>query len=120
MKKEEWSKRIVSASRDAGTYRACFDSVIEILAETLEMRDDAMEQFRAEGSIAVMEYTNKGGATNTVKNPLLLIIDDLSKTALAYWRDLGLTPAGLRRINDGALKGEGKPTLSAVLKDIGV
>lgn len=120
MDRKEWSERIKGACKDAGTYRTYFDSAIQILAETLEMRDDALKQFRDEGSIAVIQYTNKGGATNTVKNPLLLIIDDLSKTALAYWRDLGLTPAGLKRIGDGSLKADSKPTLSAVLKDIGV
>lgn len=34
-------------------------------------------------------------------------MNDLNRDALTYWRELGLTPKGLRAINDAALK-EGK------------
>lgn len=121
MVKKEWTDKIVAACKDAGTYRAYFDSVIDTLAETMEMRDDAREKFYKSGGQAVVSHTNKGGNTNIVKNPMLVIIDDLNKTALAYWRDLGLTPAGLKRINEDAMKGGSeKQTLGSVLKDLGV
>lgn len=100
MKKNEWKRKIEEASRSAGTYRPYFDSVIDTLAETMEMRDDAREKFYASGGQTIVMHTNKGGATNIVKNPALVVVDDLNKTALAYWRDLGLTPAGLKRISD--------------------
>ena len=45
--------------------------------------------------------------------------DDLSKTALAYWRDLGLTPAGLKRIDQTAMKEKKKNSLAEALKDLG-
>ena len=57
-----------------------------------------------------------------MKHPAIVIVNDLNRDALAYWRDLGLTPAGLKRINEEAL-GEGKkdsPSFAEVLKDIGV
>lgn len=121
MEKEEWRKIIVNACKKAGTYREYFDSVIDTLAETLEARDDARTKYYASGANAVVSHTNKGGNTNIVKNPMLVVIDDLNKTALAYWRDLGLTPAGLKRINETALKGgTEKPSLGSVLKDLGV
>ncbi len=100
MIKTEWRKQIVQACKEAGTYRPYFDSVIDTLAETMEMRDDAREKFYASGGQTIVAHTNKGGATNIVKNPALVVVDDLNKTALAYWRDLGLTPAGLKRISD--------------------
>lgn len=106
---------------DAGTYRPYFDSIIDTLAEMMEMRDDAREKFYASGGQTVVMHTNKGGNANIVKNPALVVVDDLNKTALAYWRDLGLTPAGLKRINETALKGgQNKNTLGAVLKDLGI
>ena len=121
MNKDEWKIKITQACKKAGTYREYFDSVIETLAETMEMRDDAREKYYKSGGNSIVSHTNKGGNTNIVKNPALVVIDDLNKTALAYWRDLGLTPAGLKRINDTALKGNSeKPTLGSVLKDIGI
>ena len=121
MNKEEWKEHIVKSCRDAGTYRAYFDSVIDTLAETMEMRDDARSKYYASGGNSVVSHTNQGGNTNIVKNPMLVVIDDLNKTALSYWRDLGLTPAGLKRINDTALKGGAdRPSLGSVLKDLGV
>lgn len=100
MTKLDWLQKIKQASVDAGTYRPFFDSVIDTLAETMELRDDAKEKFYESGGQTVVEHTNKGGATNIVKNPALIVMDDLNKTALSYWRDLGLTPAGLKRIAD--------------------
>lgn len=121
MKKEDWRENIVNACKKAGTYREYFDSVIDTLAETMEMRDDARQKFYATGGNSVVSHTNQGGNTNIVKNPMLVVIDDLNKTALAYWRDLGLTPAGLKRINETAMKGApDRPSLGSVLKDLGV
>ena len=53
------------------------------------------------------------------KNPLLVMWDDLNKSALAYWRDLGLTPAGLKKIDETALKKQKKTGLSEILKELG-
>lgn len=113
MNKEEWRRKITEASENAGTYREYFDDVIDTLAEILDLRDNAREKFYASGGEPIVEHTNKAGATNIAKNPMLIVIDDLNKTALTYWRDLGLTPAGLKRINDTAMKIE-KPKKTAL------
>lgn len=121
MKKNSWKRKIKQACEEAGTYRPFFDSVIDTLAGIMEQRDDALEKYKASGGNTVVMHTNKGGNTNIVKNPALVVVDDLNKTALAYWRDLGLTPAGLKRINETALKGgTKKTTLGDVLKDLGI
>lgn len=121
MNKAEWHEKITKACKKAGTYREYFEGVIDTLAATLEARDDAMEKYHSSGANSVITYTNTGGKKNIVKNPALVVVDDLNKTALAYWRDLGLTPAGLKRINEDALKGgENKPSLGSVLKDLGI
>lgn len=121
MKKSAWKKKIKRACTEAGTYAPYFDSVIDTLAGIMETRDDAAEKYTASGGQSVVMHTNKGGNTNIVKNPALVVVDDLNKTALAYWRDLGLTPAGLKRINESALKdGQNKNTLGSVLKDLGI
>lgn len=53
-----------------------------------------------------------------VKNPLLVLWDDLNKSALAYWRELGLTPAGLKRIDESAMKKKKKDSLAEALREI--
>lgn len=120
MNKSSWKKKIKKSCEDAGTYRDYFDSIIDTLAGIMETRDDAQDKFEKSGKQTVVMHTNKGGATNIVKNPALVVVDDLNKTALAYWRDLGLTPAGLKRINEGALKGKERATFGDVLKDLGI
>lgn len=100
MKKRAWKSKIKSACKDAGTYKPFFDHVINTLAEVLEKRDEAMEMYNMDDSEKiVVEVTNKNG-TAKVKNPLIAIWEDLNKLALQYWRDLGLTPAGLKKLNE--------------------
>ena len=121
MDRAAWSERIKQASVDAGTYRPYFDSVIESLAGIMEKRDDAEAQFEAAGGETITTHTTKTGQTNIVKNPALVVIDDLNKTALAYWRDLGLTPAGLKRINETALKEKGnRSSFGDILKGLDI
>jgi hypothetical protein len=118
MEQRTWKNKIKKASREAGTYQPYFDHVIDSLASILEKRDEAEAQYIASGSKPVIEYTNKGGATNMTKNPALVLWDELNKSALAYWRDLGLTPAGLKKLNEDGLK-EKQAGFSDLLKDIG-
>lgn len=119
MKKITWEKRIRAACVDAGTYKPFFDSVIDTLAAIMERRDEAQKAFKESGGETVVEYTNKNGATNTVKNPALVVVMDLDTQALAYWRDLGLTPAGLKKINDAALKNKRRDALAEALAELG-
>lgn len=119
MKKETWKKRIKEACEAAGTYRPYFDNVIDTLAGILEKRDEAERVYVKEGSKPVITHTNKAGASNAEKNPVLVLWDDLNKSALAYWRDLGLTPSGLKKIDETALKKKKQGGLAEILKDLG-
>jgi phage terminase small subunit len=114
LKKKQWKTKIKKAAIDAGTYQPFFDAVIDTLAGILERRDDAEEVFKDQGKELVVEHTNKGGATNREQNPIVRMINDLNRDALAYWRDLGLTPAGFKRLNDMSVKP--KEELSALEK----
>lgn len=104
MKRNAWQKRITEATRQAGTYKPYFDAAIETLAGILEKRDEAEKLYKAGGAIPVVEHTNKGGSTNMEQNPVLRLINDLNRDALQYWRELGLTPSGLNKINSNAVK----------------
>jgi len=114
----EWVVRIRTCCQQAGTYREYFEDVIATLADILERRDIARELFDASGGNVLVDHTNKAGATNSEQNPVLRMVNDLNRDALAYWRDLGLTPAGLKRIDEGAMKQRKKSALGEALKGL--
>lgn len=118
MTAESWRVKIKKNCEEAGTYRPFFDDVIEALSAILEQRDTAKAQFDKSGGAVVISYTNKGGATNPAKNPFLVAWNDLNQTALSYWRELGLTPAGLKKIDDNAMKPKKKSRLAEALNDL--
>lgn len=119
MSRDEWAARITESCRAAGTYRPYFEDVIRTLADILERRDMATQMFEASGKNILVKHTNKAGATNIEQNPTLRMINDLNRDALAYWRDLGLTPAGLKKINESAMKAKKRSALAEALTGIG-
>lgn len=126
MTKSRWKSRIKKACKDAGTYKNYFDSVIDTLAAILEKRDAAQDEFDAlmgsgaKGGRLIIEHTNKAGATYCEQNPLIRLINDLNRDALAYWKELGLTIASLKRINGSAVRNDREPsTLEKALMKLG-
>ena len=93
-----WVQRITAACNAAGTYQPYFDATIQALAEILVKRDAAEKQYRESGSQPVVSFTNKGGASNPVRNPMLVLWLDLQSAALSYYKELGLTPAGRTKL----------------------
>lgn len=118
MRRNAWVKRITNACQNAGTYKDYFDDVIETLAGILEKRDMAEKAFKNAGSEIIVQHTNKGGSTNLEQNPMIRLINDLNRDALAYWRDLGLTPKGLKALNDSIVQ-EKESTLERALNKLG-
>lgn len=85
----------------------------------MEIRDKTLEQFYTIGKgNAVVNHTNKGGATNLAKNPFLVMVNDLDTKALAYWRDLGLTPAGLKKLNADVVKDKNDGSFEKLLANV--
>lgn len=119
MTAKRWKTKIKKACIQAGTYRPCFDAVIATLADILEKRDNAQELFVESGGNTIVTQTNKGGNEYIAKNPALVIIDDLNKTSLSYWRDLGLTPKGLKAIDEQAMKKPKASQLAEALRELG-
>ena len=118
MKKAGWKKKIKAACEMAGTYQDCFSNIIESLAEILEKRDEAGEQYRQTKCRPVITHTNKAGATNLVKNPTLILWKDMNDSALSYWRELGLTPSSYRKMA-GEIPQKEKPSgLAAALMSL--
>ena len=119
MSKTKWKNLIKKQLTALGLQNDAYGSTVESLAAILEQRDKTFEEFQQNGGKSVIEYTNKGGSTNMAKNPLLVLWDDLNKTALAYWRELGLTPSSYKKLTGtGAKQEESKKGLAAALASI--
>lgn len=120
MKKSSWRKKIKEACDRAGTYQPFFDSVIDTLAGIMELRDNAQEKFEASGGNTIVKHTNKGGSTNIVKNPALVVLMDCNTQALQYWHQLGLTPKSYKAMTGSLnVKVESK-TLEEALAELGI
>lgn len=96
MNKTEWLKRLKAACEEAGTYREPFSAVLETLAEVLEQRDRVLEQYQKEGSHALITAMTDRGSVNQKENPLLRTWRDLNVTALAYFKEMGLSAKSLK------------------------
>lgn len=119
MTKKKYKNLILKQLSALGIQEKSYDSVIESLAEILVQRDATRKEFEDGGGKSVIEYTNKGGATNMSKNPLLVMWDEMNKTALAYWRELGLTPSAYKKLTgDGVKKESNQKGLAAALAEI--
>lgn len=108
-----WKRKIQEQIKAVGTYRPAFASVIDALSKILEQRDRAYEQFLSEGGHFCVETQ-----TGKKKNPLMQTWTDLNTLALSYWRDLGLTPSGLKKIDEAAMKPKKRAALDEVLRDL--
>ncbi len=102
-KLEDYKKSIIENMKAVGTYKDEFMDIVNSLAKIYYDYDDACDKFQKSGSNFMIKHTNKSGATNIVKNPYYLVIEGLRQNILAYSRELGLTPAGLKKINDKEL-----------------
>jgi len=94
--------------------------VIDELAGIMERRDMVLDSFNKTGGHVIVKHTNKNGSTNLEQNPALRLVNDLNRDSLAYWRDLGLTPAGLKRLNENLLRPEEKKSFADALEDLGI
>lgn len=119
MEKEKWKKRIEESCMEAGTYEAAFDDVIETLAGILETRDEAEKQFRKMNSQPVVQHTNKGGNTNLVKNPALVVINEMNAQALMFWKELGLTAKSYQAMQKNGFEKK-ETTFEDLLSGIGI
>lgn len=121
-KSESWmryKKRTVERMKAVGTYRAQFGAAIERVADLYVQLDELDKLWSQDGRELMVEHTNKAGATNLAKHPLLDIRDGVYTQLLAHERELGLTPSALKKINDGGVQPEKKSTLAAALEKLG-
>lgn len=103
-KEQKAVKKIIKKTIDdmnaLSTYRPQFDATIRAYAEMRQQYDVLMDEFYANGCTITEEYTNKAGFTNVRKTALYQSLETLRKDIVTHENILGLTPSGLKRIND--------------------
>ena len=120
MTAKKWVNLIKKQMETNGVYKDSFVSAVNALGEILEQRDKIKEEYDNSGQGPVVEHISDRGAVQYKANPMLKMWMDLNAQALTYWKDLGLTPAGLKKINDTLAKIEVKESaLEKALKCFG-
>lgn len=115
----KWRAKIKQQCVDMNTFKPSFNSAIDALAKILEQRDEAQKKFKDEGSQLVFDRMSDRGAVNPAVNPLVQLIDKLNNTALAYWKELGLTPLSYKKMVGSSAPAEEKRSgLAEALKAI--
>ncbi len=91
-KTSEIEKDIISKMKDLGIYNKSYLHSIEVLAKSLHDHEKVLEQFEEEGSEYVIEFVNKNGSVNKVRNPLYITLEALRNSIYSYSKQLGLLP----------------------------
>ena len=103
-----YKKDIIKKMKNVGTYNISFMYAIDTLALVLADYEKTNEQYNATGRNALIRHTNKSGATNYPRNPLCIELERQRSDIITYSKELGLTPASLKRINQEANNPPGK------------
>lgn len=114
---EKKKRMIVDRMQKLGVYRVQYMAAINRTAEMYVELDRLMQQYEDGGCEAIVEHTNKAGATNLVKNPIRRSIEDVYSQLLAHERELGLTPGAMKKLGDAKPESQMSP-LEAALKKL--
>jgi len=107
--------KIQRACRSVGTYKDEFEPLIRRLAEMYARRDQLQQLYQEHGADPMVKQKGTG---NIIKNPILDEQDRLSRLILEMEKELGLTPAALRRVNTAAMEAKKEaddPLTAAIL-----
>lgn len=115
---EKKKRQIIERMQQLGTYKVQYMAAINRTAELYLELDALVKRYEEEGREAVVEYTNKAGATNLTKNPIRGAIDDVYTQLLAHERELGLTPASMRKLNEGATQAKAESPLARAMREL--
>lgn len=102
------------AMQSLGTYKREYDPVITILCQLKKQYDFLTKKFE-EAGYPFSEQTNAGSK----KAPIVVTLEGLRRDILSYYSQLGLTPQGLKKLNDQAIaENKGSNPLADVLKEL--
>lgn len=110
-------KKTIENMQVIGTFRPQFETNIRTYSEMKFELELLTREFYENGCQRTEEYTNKAGATNIRKTAEYLALEKLRDDVNKRENELGLTPSGLKRINDEMKNNNKKKSkLSAALE----
>lgn len=118
MTAEQYKKKIIKQMKNVGTYKADFSIIIEAYSKLLADYETSIEKFESSGGSIIIKHTNKAKETNLVKNPFYLAIETMRLQILKYSNELGLSPAGLKKINEKSLGDKKESALAKALSKL--
>lgn len=108
-------KQIINRMKELGIYKIEYKNTVDILVGMMHQYENFIEQFEASGYQITEEYTNKAGATNERKTPLLSAIEKLRMDIATYLNMLCLNPKSFQSITPDTNKKSG---LASILSEL--
>lgn len=115
---EKKRRLIVERMTALGVYKPQYSALIGRTAKLYVKLDELEKEYEKSGSSRFVEYTNKAGATNLVPNPHIRAIEDAYAELLVHERELGLTPAAMRKLGDATTAAPKKSPLEAAIEKL--
>lgn len=110
-----YRREIERRMKAVGTWREEFAPTVARLAVLYVQLEQIERQYAESGGNPVIMHTNKAGATNPTKNPFLSARDEVYAQLLAHEKELGLTPAALKKMNEAAMRPQKTSSFAAAL-----
>ncbi len=108
----------ISDMKKLGTYKQEFSPAITRYSEMRVQFEILMQQWYESGCKITEKYTNKSGATNNRKTALYQAIETLRREITDLENLFGLTPAGLKKINNKGLGDKKTSAIAEALKHL--
>ena len=122
--KREWTqldryRRLIKERMTAlGVYKPQYMALIERTAKLYVMLAKLEKEYEKSDMEPYIEYTNKAGHTNLIPNPMIKSIEDAYAELMLHERELGLTPAAMRKMGAAAEAPKEKSPLEAALEKL--
>lgn len=110
-----YREKIRVSCRTVGTYKPEFEPLVNRLADAYLRHHQLEALYQSTGGQPMVKAK---GSSLAIKNPILDEMDRLARQILEMEKELGLTPAALRRVNDAAMSAKQEaadPLTSAIL-----
>ncbi len=120
MESADYIKLITARMKKLDNYRVEYVATIERLATLYVVAENLEAKLADSGFEPVIQQTNRAGIENTVKNPCITACTEIYTQILAHERELGLTPAALKKIGEPSTPTKQKGSaLVEALKSLG-
>jgi P27 family predicted phage terminase small subunit len=119
MTEKGYERDIIKKLRALNLYRPEHEYAIKTFAKTLVNYEKTADLWEKSGGQIVIKHTNRAGATNPATNPYYVVLQTIRTEIIEYSRELGLTPAALKKINESALTKTKPSALTETLQKIG-